>query len=115
VSLVQSTKTLANQPFPVLNERTTVPLSRTARKLLTHVWAINIHRRNQMSDEIKKPELVNAGEEKQLDSKQAPEASEEELSKAVGGAVERLQHSLRGPDDTLDQESYSRPFPPIRR
>lgn len=65
-----------------------------------------------MSDQIKKPELVNAGEEKQINPKQAPEPSEEELSKAVGGAVERLQHSLRGPEDTLDQESYSRPIPP---
>jgi hypothetical protein len=67
-----------------------------------------------MSDEVKKPELVNAGEEKQIDPRQAPEASEEELSKAVGGALERLQHTLRGPEDTLDQESYSRPFPPTR-
>ena len=58
-----------------------------------------------MSDEIKKPELVNAGEAKQLDPKQAPEASEEELSKAVGGdlqPLQRLQHALHGPDDTLD-------------
>jgi hypothetical protein len=65
-----------------------------------------------MSDEIKKRELVNAGEEKQLDPKQAPEVSEEELSKAVGGV---LDHSLRGPEDTLDHETYTRPFPPIRR
>lgn len=52
-----------------------------------------------MSDEIKKPELVNAGEEKQLDEKDAPkqaEASEEELSKAVGGVL----------------DNYSRPIPP---
>jgi hypothetical protein len=59
-----------------------------------------------MSDEIKKPELPNAGEEKQA------EASEEELSKAVGGG---LNHSLRGPEDTLDQGTYSRPSPPIGR
>lgn len=24
----------------------------------------------------------------------------------------RLHHSLRGPDDDLDQDNYSRPFPP---
>jgi type VI protein secretion system component Hcp len=40
--------------------------------------AINIHWRNQMSDEIKKPELVNTGEEKQLD--------EQAFDKVVGGA-----------------------------
>ena len=65
-----------------------------------------------MSDEIKKPDLVSAVEEKQLDEKEtlkpAPEASEEELSKAVGGdlqplqPLQRLQQTLHGPDDTLD-------------
>jgi hypothetical protein len=65
-------KTLASQPFPVPNERTTVPLSLKARKLLIHISGNHIHRRNHMSDEIKKPELVNAGEEKQLDEKDAP-------------------------------------------
>jgi RNA:NAD 2'-phosphotransferase (TPT1/KptA family) len=59
-----------------------------------------------MSDEIKNPETVNAGEKKQA------EASEEELSKVVGGV---LNHSPSGPEDTLDHETYSRPFPPIRR
>jgi hypothetical protein len=71
-----------------------------------------------MSDEIKKPDLVSAVEEKQLDEKEtltrAPEASEEELSKAVGGDLQRLQHSLSGPEDILDQSSYSRPTPPSR-
>ncbi len=50
-----------------------------------------------MSDEIKKPELVNAGEEKQLDEKDAPkqaQASEEELSKAVGGLRHTLDQAL---------------------
>jgi type VI protein secretion system component Hcp len=54
-----------------------VPLSLTARKLLNHLGAINIHWRNQLSDEIKKPELVNTGEEKRLDEKA--------LDKVVGG------------------------------
>jgi|HubBroStandDraft_6_1064221.scaffolds.fasta_scaffold85927_2 hypothetical protein len=31
------------------------------------------------------------------------------------GNLLRLDHSLRGPDDTLDQELYSRPFPPHKR
>jgi hypothetical protein len=62
-----------------------------------------------MSDEIKKSELVNAGEKKQLDPKQAPEASEEELRKAVGGT---LNHSLQGPENMLERVSYSRPIPP---
>jgi hypothetical protein len=63
-----------------------------------------------MSDEIKKPELVNAEEEKQLDEKDAPkqaEASEDELSKAVGGT--RLHNSLGGPEGLLDKGTYSRP------
>jgi bacteriocin-like protein len=59
-----------------------------------------------MSDEIKKPEPVNVGEKKQA------EVSEEELSNVVGGV---LNHSLHGPENTLEHETYSRPFPPIRR
>ena len=59
-----------------------------------------------MSDEIKKPERVDVGEKKQA------EVSEEELSNVVGGV---LNHSLHGPENTLEHETYSRPFPPIRR
>jgi hypothetical protein len=70
-------KTLANQPFPVINERTTVPLSLTARNLLSHISGNQQSLEDQMSDEIKKPELVNAGEEKQLDEKA--------LDEVVGG------------------------------
>ena len=101
-SLVESYKTLVNQPFPVINGAR-LPPSLTARKLLAHVSGT--HRRNQMSDEIKKPEeleqAVNdnakvtadnlaANESKRLNTKE--ELNTTELEKISGGTIDPTRH-----------------------
>lgn len=52
----------------------------------------------------------------------AEQAAQEELGELLGkltprqqkllANLRRLHHSLRGPEDVLDEDNYSRPFPP---
>jgi hypothetical protein len=52
----------------------------------------------------------------------AAEANQQELGELLGkltpqqqkllANLRRLHHSLRGPEDVLDEDNYSRPFPP---
>ena len=84
-SLVESNKTLVNQPFPVINGAR-LPPSLTARKLLAHVSGT--HRRNRMSDEIKKVE----DEAPKLE--RSAELSENALDNAVGGKAQLQDFNL---------------------
>jgi hypothetical protein len=67
-------KTPCHQPFPVINEHSTDPLSLTARKLLNHVWTNHTYWRNQMSDE-KVPEV------------ESTELSNEDLGNVAAGVT----------------------------